>query len=667
MTTKLAWGILGTGSIAKAFARGLETCQTGHLQAVASRTQEKADAFGADWKSPRCYGSYQALLEDDAVDAVYIATPHPRHPEWAVKTAEAKKHVLCEKPMALNQWQAAAMFEAARANGVLCMEAFMYRCHPQIQKLRELLREKVIGEVRLIEASFAFGGGTGPVGNPEGRIMNAELGGGGILDVGCYPVSMARMVAGEALGQRFADPRSVKGVGHLGETGVDEYAAAVLSFEGGMVAQVATGVRLSMKNDVVIYGSDGRIHIPTPWVPNGRDGIGSTQLHIHRGRETETIECTSDVTLYGLEADAVAAALPGQEVPHMTWDDTLGNLKTLDAWRKEIGLVYPHETDRPVSVNLAARPLGPRAGHNMQYAELPGLNKPVSKLIFGALTCHNSLAKAQVMFDAWVEAGGNAFDTGHVYGKTDTIFGQWLSSRNSIREDLVVIAKGMHTPDNTPARFTPQLDTMLKNLCCGYADIYIMHRDNEDVPVGEWIDLLNEEVDKGRIRIFGGSNWRVERFKEANEYAKKNGKKGFSVLNNNLALAEMIDPVWGGCLHVSDKESRAWLEETQTIHLAWSSTARGFFTDRSGPDKKDDEEIVRCWYSEENFARKARAEELARKKGCSPIQIAAAWVLHQPFPSLALVGPETPTELATILPGLDVSLTAGEVQWLVDG
>lgn len=663
MTKTVNWGIIGTGSIAKAFAYGLKSSKTGTLVAVGSRTQASADAFGDAWEIPVRYGSYAALLEDRQVDAVYVATPHPMHAEWAIKAAEAGKHVLCEKPAALNQWQAAAMIEAARANGVAFMEAFMYRCHPQITKLRELLQEGAIGEVRMIEAAFAFGGGTTP--NPANRTENRTLGGGGILDVGGYAVSMARLIAGEALGRRFAEPLEVKAVGHIGETtGVDEWTAALLKFEGDIVAQVATGVRVGMRNDVMIYGSGGRIQVPDPWVPKGREGVGPTEIHLKRnGRPAETIQCTSEVTLYGLEADAMAAALPSLETPEMPWADSLGNMAVLDAWRAQIGLLYDEELPNPVSVNLANRPVKPLEGHRMRYADVPGLEKPVSKLIFGALTSHGSYAKAQVMFDKWVELGGNTFDTGQCYGRCDEIFGQWLASRG-IRDELIVIAKGNHPPHDRPECVAAQMEKMLNEMRTDWVDIWIMHRDNPDYPVSEWIDALNAQIDKGRIKVLGGSNWTRERFAEANAWAQANGRQGLTILNNNLALAHMVKPVWGGCLHVSDRESRAWLSANDVVHFSWSSTARGFFTERSGPDKLGDRSLAECWYSERNFQVKARAEQLAREMGCAPINIAAAWVLNQPFRSFALIGPETPTEMAQNLPSLEIELTPEQITWL---
>src|SRR5450432_2682974 len=179
MDRKVNWGIIGTGGIAKTFARAVLASKTGWLVAVASRAQQTADAFVGNYNIGRSYGSYEALLEDKDVHAVYISTPHPMHAEWAIKAARAKKHVLVEKPMAVNFADAKAMIDAAEANEVFLMEAFMYRCHPQTAKLVELIREQKIGQVRIIQATFSFHSNF----NPLGRLFKNELGGGGILDV----------------------------------------------------------------------------------------------------------------------------------------------------------------------------------------------------------------------------------------------------------------------------------------------------------------------------------------------------------------------------------------------------------------------------------------------------------------------------------------------------
>jgi predicted dehydrogenase len=192
MEKQVAWGILGTGSIAHTFAKAVGESKTGRLVAIGSRSQESADKFGDEFDVPHRHATYEELLSNPEVQAVYISTPHPQHAEWAIKTADAGKHILCEKPLTMNYPEAMAVVEAAVRNDVFLMEAFMYRCHPQTAKLVELIREGAIGQVRVIQADFSFHGGY----NPESRLLNPELGGGGILDVGCYCASMARLIAG---------------------------------------------------------------------------------------------------------------------------------------------------------------------------------------------------------------------------------------------------------------------------------------------------------------------------------------------------------------------------------------------------------------------------------------------------------------------------------------
>jgi len=284
MDRKLKWGILGTGAIAKAFAQGLAQSKTGTLVAVGSRSQESADRFGEQFHIENRHPSYQALLDDPQVEAIYIATPHPMHAEWAIKGAEAKKHLLVEKPIGVNHAEAMAIIEAARENDVFLMEAFMYRCHPQTQKLVELLRDKTIGDVRVIQATFSF---HWPIPfNDTSRLTSNALAGGGILDVGCYPVSMARLIAGVAGGKDFAEPIEFKAVGVLGPSGVDHYTTASVKFPGDIIAQLSTGVQVNQESAVRIFGTEGSIHIPQPWVP-ARDG-GTVVINVHKPTRSAT-------------------------------------------------------------------------------------------------------------------------------------------------------------------------------------------------------------------------------------------------------------------------------------------------------------------------------------------------------------------------------------------
>ena len=666
MAKQLKWGILGAGNIARQFARGVAASQTGTLVAIGSRDQSRADKFAAEFSIPAAHGSYDQLLADTNVQAVYIATPHPEHAEWAIKAAEAKKHLLVEKPLALNHAQAMAIVEAARANDVFLMEAFMYRCHPQTQKLVELIRQRVIGDVRVISACFSFHAAF----NPTARLFNNALGGGGILDVGCYCVSMARLIAGVALGKDFAEPTAVTGQARLGKTGVDEWAIASMKFPGGdsgdILAELSTGVSVNQRNVVRIFGSEGHLVLANPWIP-ARDGGDEKIAYQRTGQEKPTeVVVHSDRQIYAIEADTVAMYIEQRQAasPAMSWDDSLGNMQTLDRWRDAIKLVYDSEKE-PNVPTISRRPLKANAYGEMKYARIAGVNKPISRLLMG---CDNqrTISHAAAMFDDFFEHGGNAFDTAYIYGGglQERLLGQWIKMRN-VREQVVLTVKGAHTPYCDPASIRKQLAESLDRLGVDHAELYLMHRDNPEIPAGEFVDVLNEQMKAGRISVFGGSNWSTQRVDEANAYAKSHGLQGFSLVSNNFSLARMVEPVWDGCVAASDPASRKWLTEKQIALLAWSSQARGFFVPGvASPINRTDAELVRCWYSDDNFQRQKRANELAQQKKVLPINIALAYVLQQPFPTFALIGPRTLHETHTSLPGLAVTLSPDELKWL---
>jgi len=660
MDSRIAWGILSTGRIAKAFATGVMASKTGRLVAVGSRTQPAADQFGAEFNIPHRHGSYEALLADPDVQAVYIAPPHPYHAEWAIKAAEAGKHILCEKPLTLNHADAMAVIDAAERNNVFLMEAFMYRGHPQTLKLVELLRQKVIGEVRIIQATFSFDAGW----NPEGRLFKNALGGGGILDVGCYCTSMARLVAGVAMGKDFADPIALTGAGRLTETGVDAYAVATLRFPGDILAQIATGVQLNQESVVRIFGTEGNILVPSPWICSRQAGTSKIVVRRYKEPEPQEVVVESDRDLYAIEADTVAACIPKRQAPTMSWADTLGNMRTLDLWRAAVGVIYDAEKPEGQKRRVDGRPLRrePDAA-KMPYQRIAGLDKPVSRLLLGAMAM-SSLPYAAMLYDEFFARGGNGFDTAYVYGggQSERLLGQWVKLRG-IRDEVVILAKGAHTPFCTPQWLTAQFMESLDRLQMDYVDIYMMHRDNPDVPAGEFIDVMNEHQKAGRMRTFGVSNWPLERVRKANAYARRKGLNGIAAVSNHLSLARMVDPVWGGCLTAADAESRKWFARAQLPLLAWSSQSRGFFV-HGNPNDRSNDEITRCWYADDNFERLERARALARERGVEPINIALAYVLHQPFAIFALIGPLTLAEIRSSLHGLDVELTPREMRWL---
>jgi predicted dehydrogenase/aryl-alcohol dehydrogenase-like predicted oxidoreductase len=659
----IRWGIIGPGTIARTFADGIAHSRTGKLAAIATRNPDKP-GLADNFPGARIVNGYEALLKDSEIDAVYISTPHTGHAQWAIKAIRAGKHVLVEKPIALSAYDADVIYHEAKKAGVFAGEAFMYRVHPQTAKIVELVKSGVIGTVRIIRSSFGFNMGGF---KPEHRLFANEAAGGGILDVGGYPVSMARLIAGAAEGKPFLEPEKVAGVAHLGQSGVDEWASAVLKFPNGIIAEVSCSIMANQDNTLRIIGSDGRIEVKDFWFASGHKG-GVGKIEIFKGNEQQTIEVKEERWLYSFEVDAAGDAIRAGEkefaAPGMGWADSLGNLRVLDQWRASIGLEYSVEKAEKRTTNLAGDAV--RRGNSIPQRQIPGISKPASVVTLGFEFFPN-FAAASLTLDAFYEAGGNVFDTGFVYGggKTESIFGDWHTSRSVPREDIVLIGKGAHSPLCYPDVIAKQLDQSLNRLKTDYVDIYFMHRDNTDIPVGEFVDAMDAEVKRGRIRgIFGGSNWTRERMDEAAAYAAKNGKVAPAALSNNFSLAEMLDPIWAGCVTSSDDEWKTWLNARQVPNFAWSSQGRGFFTDRAGRDKLDDEEIVRCWYSDRNFERRDRAIELAGKLGRSPIHIALAYVIAQPFPVIPLIGPRTIAELEDSLSALDIKLTPEQVKWL---
>lgn len=670
----LSWGIIGTGAIAHAFARAVARSASGTLARVGSRSPETGRAFVEKLRSDpneavragagefEVSGDYDALLADPAVQAVYVATPHTSHAQWAVRAAQAGKHVLAEKPAALNHADAMAMVQAARDAGVFFMEAFMYRLMPQTRKLHELVAAGEIGRVRMIEASFGY---HAPF-KPESRLFSNALGGGGIMDVGLYPVSVARLVAGAVDGAPFADPASVTGAARLGETGVDEWAAGLLHFENDVVAQVSTAVSAWLPNNVNVYGETGSLHLGGPWHGPGLEG-GVSGIGIKRfGKAPETIAVRQDKWLYEIEADHVADCVAKglSESPMVSAADTLGNMRALDAWRRSAGFVYESERPRAGWPTADGRPLARSPDAPMHHRTIDGVPKPVSALVMG---CDNQteMPHAAVMFDDFFSQGGTCFDTAFVYGDgvMERRLGQWIEDRG-VRDDVVLVAKGAHTPECRPDAVRPQLEKSLERMRTDHAEIYFLHRDDPAVPIGEWVDVLNELRDEGRIGVFGGSNWTAERMAAANHYAARNGKQGFGVLSNNFSLARMHTPIWPGVMACSDDAYRTWLEETNTALFSWSSQARGMFTDRAGPGIPASQDLMDAFYSEDNFERRARAFALADRKGVEPVTIALAYVLAQKMPTFALIGPRTVAEFRSSLAVFGVTLTPDEVAWL---
>ncbi|NBH08622.1 Gfo/Idh/MocA family oxidoreductase [Amycolatopsis sp. SID8362] len=336
--TELRWGLLAAGTIAGHFAAGVEESEHGTLAAVGARDVGRAREFAARFGIPAAYGSYEDLLADPDIDAVYVSTPHALHKEWAIAAAEAGKHVLCEKPLTITAADAEEVIAAARKHDVFLMEGFMYRLHPQTRRLAELIANGAIGEVRAVDTAFSFDS------NPEetARLGDPALGGGGILDVGCYCTSLARLVAQAATGEAVVEPTEVSGMARLTADGVDEYATGLLRLPGDILATISCGIRLTREDGIRVYGSHGHLHIPRPaWIHPLRTPGTSQIILTPAGGEPEVIEVEATQGVFAREADHVAAHVGDRQAPELSWAETLANLRTLDRWREAVGYGRP--------------------------------------------------------------------------------------------------------------------------------------------------------------------------------------------------------------------------------------------------------------------------------------------------------------------------------------
>jgi predicted dehydrogenase len=328
MKNTINWALAGTGKIANKFLIGLGATG-GRATAVFSRTQENAQRFAAQNGIEKTYTHYDHMLEDPDIDVVYIGTPHTSHKDLAVRALRAKKAVLCEKPCAINAGELREMLQAARENNVFFMEAMWTRFTPALVKVREWLSQGLIGEASMIEANIGF---RAPF-DPKDRLFNPELGGGALLDVGIYPLSMISMVFG---GKK---PDNIISHIYTGQTGVDEKTMAILSYGRSQVAYAAASLTTQLSNDLWIYGTLGMIHIPNfIWardaelLVNGEDKLlFATENYISNG--------------YNYEAEEVMRCIRAgkTESEIMPWDESLVLMETMDKIRAQGNFRYPSE------------------------------------------------------------------------------------------------------------------------------------------------------------------------------------------------------------------------------------------------------------------------------------------------------------------------------------
>jgi predicted dehydrogenase len=309
----LNWGLLSTARINSALIPPLRVSQRNQLVAVASRSQDPADRYAREWKIPRAYGSYDALLADPQIDVIYNPLPNHLHAEWTIKAVEAGKHVLCEKPMALTVDEVDAIKAASQKHGRVVMEAFMYRHHPQTLKVQELVKSGSLGTLKLFRGSFSF------VLSRQGDVrLDPLMGGGSIWDVGCYPISYARSVLG-------ADPLEVFGSQVTGPTGIDETFVGQMRFAKDVIAQFDCSFAIPFHTFVEIVGSDGTLNVPRPFKPETDE-----KIYLTRGEKTETIKVKGQELYIGEVENMADAILLGHE-PRISLDDSRANVAVIVA------------------------------------------------------------------------------------------------------------------------------------------------------------------------------------------------------------------------------------------------------------------------------------------------------------------------------------------------
>lgn len=298
----------------------------------------------------------------------------------------------------------------------------------------------------------------------------------------------------------------------------------------------------------------------------------------------------------------------------------------------------------------------------MRYAYARGVAQPLSRVVLGASGVRDA-EKARLL-DQFVEAGGNCIDTARVYGggTSEKAVGEWI--RRARPDELVILGKGAHPPNCAPSMIEPDLAQSLDALGVDRIDLYLLHRDDPQVPVDEFVDALQEQVAAGRIGAYGGSNWSRSRLVEANRYATSRGHAGMVAVSNHFSLAEPVEPLYPGCEATPDKLQR-YLGEAGISLFPWSSQGRGFFADV--PAESLDPNVWRCWDSPGNRGRRDRARELAARLGVPAINVALAYVLNQPFPTFPIIGPQNGEELAIALRGTAIQLDAGQLRWLETG
>lgn len=663
--TNIRWGIVGTGSIATAFAHSIKYSNNSSLEAVYGRNESKLKDFCNKFEV-ESINEPNNLFTADHIDAIYIATPHSTHYEYCLSAIRNKKHILCEKPLTVNHLESMVLLNLAKESNVFLMEAFMYRAHPQTANILDSLdvfqdsKEEII-----IESSFGF---TAELSESH-RLRNPMLGGGAILDVGCYPLSISKLIAGRIQGAPFSDPESIEASGRIDSTGVDLQSTATLVFSDRIKAEISCAIDEEYSNNLIVKSGDLKMVASQPW-HCGQFQEGKSSIEIYKNQQLiKEIPFEDKVGLFTREINHASECIAKGEIEsnYINHADTQSNMLWLEKWRQQLDIVCPLS-------EFKGSPLPDSKFYSIQRPKLQstslnGVEKFGSRL---ALGCDNQTSSlhAFTMFDHFYGSGGRIFDTAYIYnnGKGDKYLGDWINSRN-VEDEIIVLGKGAHTPDCEPKFIRPQIEESLSRLNINKIDIFCLHRDNPEIPVAEFMDALNEAKYDGLIGNIGASNWEMGRFAEARDYALKNDMEPFTVLSNNFSLAEMVDPVWPGCVGVNNSYLE-YLMDNQIMLFPWSSQARGFFIEKKEITSNEHfsnpslEEERRVWHSEKNLQRRKVCFAIAAQRGVQPIQVALAYVIQKSSLIFPLVGPRTIIEAESSIAATQLNLTDEEMSSL---
>ena len=662
---QIKWGIIGPGSIANAFAYSIQDSTNSKLISVFGRNLKKVNSF-ADKFHISAHNQLENFISSEDIDAIYIATPHSEHFFYALEAIKNGKHILCEKPFTINAYESMILLDLANAKNVFLMEAFMYRTHPQTRNILDNLNFLSDAKSKImIEASFGFKADVPAI----HRLRNPELGGGAILDVGCYPLTMAKLIAGQLQGLSFADPKSLSATGELDETGVDLQSHAHLIFSDLIEAKISCAINEDFSNNLVISNGKCAITAQDPW-HCGQFQDGNSSIHLsHDDVNSKEIKCIDDTGLFTREIEHAAKCIleSKNESKLICHAETQSNMFWLDKWRQEMKIDCPRAQIKNSPIFRSKAYLLQES--QLESKNLPGLSKSGSRL---ALGCDNQTSDlhAFTMFDHFYGSGGRIFDTAFIYnhGMGDKYLGDWINARK-VEEDIIILGKGAHTPECEPKYIRPQVLKSLERLQIEELDIFCLHRDNPDIPVDEFIDALAEIKSEGLVNLIGASNWEMDRFSAARNYAIKNAKEPFTVLSNNFSLAEMIEPVWPGCVGVNEHYLKYLIEE-RIMLFPWSSQARGFFIRKKEIMSNEHfsnptlDEEMRVWHYEKNLQRRQACFEVAKKRNVQPIQVALAYVLHKSKLIFPLIGPRTIFESNSSIQATQLELTTKELQTL---